>query len=134
MAAGCRADRARGRRTGGGERRLRQLPFSTSIAHDWSVDNIDSFLLHELRAGPRSQHELAAALGDWGREASSVEMMEALERLRQQGSIDGPGVSLLHHLRVWLTPSGEVRARKAADNLPGWRPVRVTSRRSPMHG
>jgi hypothetical protein len=98
----------------------RQLQHSRSMPHDWSMDNLDSFLLYELRVGSRSPDELAVASGQWGCARTTSDVVEALQRLREQGFVDGPGISLMHHLRVWLTRSGELRARNAGDNLPGW--------------
>jgi hypothetical protein len=101
----------------------RELHFATAVAHDWEMDNFESLLLYELRAIQLSPDDLQTVLKNWNHEISTTEIVATLRRLQKEGLVDGPGISLIHNLPVWLTQSGQTRARKLGTDLGGWRQV-----------
>jgi len=89
------------------------------------MTNIDPLLLYELRTGELSPNELQTALRtSWQLDVSTPEIVGILRRLNDQGLVVGPGISLSHHLRVWLTHDGKARARHPdGEDMGGWRRV-----------
>jgi hypothetical protein len=87
------------------------------------MDAIRSLLLYELRAIQLSPDALQIRLRGWEHNLAVAEIVETLRQLRDEGLVDGPGISLLHHQPVWLTASGQARAHNLGSDLGGWRRV-----------
>ncbi len=91
---------------------MQELHISTGVPQDVEMTNIDSLLLYELLTGELSPNELQTALTtSWQLDVSTPEIVGILRRLKDESLVDGPGISLIHHLRVWLTQDGKARAR-----------------------
>jgi hypothetical protein len=101
----------------------RELHFATVVAHDGEMDNIESLLLYELRAIQLSPDDLQTMLKTWTHELSTTEIVAILRQLQKEGLVDGPGISLIHNLPVWLTQSGQARTRNLGRDLGRWRRV-----------
>jgi hypothetical protein len=110
-------------------RPVRGLQFASSVSHHGAMDKIKPLLLYELRPIQQSPAQLQISLRGWGYEVSSDAIVECLRRLRDEGLVDGPGISLIHSLPVWLTRNGRARADDSLD-LGEWRRVGAIGRDS----
>jgi hypothetical protein len=83
-----------------------ELHLAAAGVDDGETDNIESLLLYELRAIPLSPNDLQTVLKTWNYDMSTTAIVAILRRLQAEGLIDGPGISFIHSLPVWLTQSG----------------------------
>jgi hypothetical protein len=104
-----------------------ELPTSDLFPDHLGIDAIRPLLLYELRAMQLYPDALQIRLRGWGHDLVVAEIVEALRQLCDEGLVDGPGISLLHHQQVWLTGSGEARAHNLGSDLGGWRQVASAS-------
>ena len=96
------------------------MRFATVVPHHGEMNSICPLLLYELRAVQLSPSDLQARLKTWGHKVSTAQIVEMLRRLRNEGLVDGPGISAIHNQPVWLTHSGKARASNPGDDLGGW--------------
>ena len=104
-------------------RPARNLQIAEDVPDHREMDTIKPLLLSELRAIQLSPNALQIRLKDWGHDIPVASIVEELRHLHDKGLVDGPGISLLHHQPVWLTTSGQARARELRHGLGGWRQV-----------
>jgi hypothetical protein len=90
------------------------------------MNHIQRLLLLELEPMPSTPERLRVALADWEHNVTNEVVVDHLRVLEAEGLVSGPGISRLHHQRVWLTAAGRQQLKNLGDNFGLWRRIGVS--------
>lgn len=99
------------------------MPATTPTVHDLLVHPMERLLLLELEPLASTPAQLSVALAGWQYNVVPDEVVDHLRALEADGLVSGPGISLLHHLSVWLTAAGRQQLKSLGDDFGSWRRV-----------